>query len=241
MISGLLAQVLEGTPSRSPMVSMDLHIEILKPIPLQALTIKTQVVREGQHLQVVQGTLLAGETAVALATLLRLRTQSAAPAALDSTLRNTPPGNLTVIQGREPYFEFIDCRTINDDFDRPGPGAAWFRPKGEVIAGQPCSSLAVAMICADAGGGLSTSVSRREWSYPNVSLSLHAHRAPIGEWLKMESETMTSGDGVAQVHSKLSDTAGLFAAAHQALIVRKKAKDATSDRFAERYGVFEEK
>lgn len=221
-VAALLADVLDHTPSHTPMVAMDFHVEIFKPIPLHALVVRCNLLRDGKRLQIVQATASVADAPVAMATLVRLRpSPSLVTERSAQPLRRATPDRLPRLQSEFPVFDLLECRPFGTPFTDPGAGAAWFRLHGQVVAGRSGSPLAAASLAADAGSGLSAIVRNGEWAFPNVSLALHAHRIPRGEWLLLDSEMATDGDGVAQVNSVYSDLEGSFGSAHQAVVLER--------------------
>ena len=219
MVAGLLAQVLDSTPTRIPMIPMDFHLEILKPVPFAPLTIDVRVVRDGQKLQVLQASLRAGTNEIALATLVKLRNAPEIAPVQSIFPHSEPlPETLPRMEVDYAYFQFVDIRLLRGAFNELGPGAAWMRVCGDILAGSDNTSLGALALCADAGSGLAAFVSRSEWVYPNVSLAIHMHRPMTGKWALMDSTTRTQGHGVAQIHSTLSDTSSSFGQVQQSVI-----------------------
>ena len=220
MVAGLIGQVLDGVPAKLAMIPMDFHLAILKPVPFVPLTVDVRIARQGKKLQVLQASLIADGAEVALATLVRLRDASdIAPANSVAPHSEPPPETLPRLAVAYPYFEFVDCRLIRGSFSELGSGASWMRVCGNIIAGDDNTSLGALAICADAGSGLGSLVSRSMWAYPNTSLTLHCHRCMMGDWILLDSVMHTQGHGVAQIHSSIADSSSRFGQVHQAVIL----------------------
>ena len=216
-VGALLATVGESVDADAGLVPMAIHIELLRPSPLSPLLPSVTVLRNGKRLHVVRVVLSAGSVDVAAATLVRLRPEGAALSTV-ALVAGIPPPELCARESlASPFFSIVECRIAAGGFQRTGPGAAWMRMQGEVVAGAAATPFAAAVLMADAGSGLSSLVSREQWAFPNVTLSLHMHRAIVGHWLYLQSETITAGVGLAQVHTQLSDTTGKIGYAHQTL------------------------
>ena len=128
MVAGLLAQVLDRVESRVPMIPMDFHLEIHKPVPLRPCRIAVQVARDGAKLQVLRASMTDGVTEIAHATLVRLRdAPDLAPVQSITAHTEIPPERLSRMDSRRPYFQVIDCRLLRGSFSEPGPAAAWMR------------------------------------------------------------------------------------------------------------------
>ena len=74
--AGLLARALErADPGEAHFVSR-LTIELLRPVPLAPLEIRTRTVRPGRRVQWLEGSLVADDVEVVRAIALRLRTDA---------------------------------------------------------------------------------------------------------------------------------------------------------------------
>src|SRR5207245_3588445 len=70
-----------------------LSVELMRPAPLAALTVKARTVRAGKKLRLVEAVLSVGDVDVAQATAVWLRTTHLdLPASTSETLRPPPPG-----------------------------------------------------------------------------------------------------------------------------------------------------
>lgn len=206
------------------MLPVALHIEILKPVPFQEISIEVQAVREGRKLQVLRGILTADGTARAIATLVRLRD---APqihplpeqVAVMSAAEYQGPEGLPSCRHASPFFQLVECRRLHGGFEQLGRGVAWMRLRGQIIAGESPSAFAAVVLCADAAGGLGAVVPRSSWNYPNVTLSVHLERPPEGDWVLLDSQMLNQGRGVAQASGVVADLTGRVGSIQQALIL----------------------
>jgi hypothetical protein len=217
-VGALLATIAEASGEGAGWVPMALNIEILRPIPMVPLRPTVAVLRDGRRLQILRVMLAALQTEVATATLVRLRPvdNSLCGPSNVGDYREPPPTWWRKRSGA-PFFSIVDCRLGGGSFHQQGPASAWMRMMAEVIAGSPASALAAAALMADAGSGLSCAENMADWSFPNVTLSLHMHRPIVGEWLHLRSETRSAGGGIAQVNTVHSDGTGEVGHAHQLL------------------------
>ena len=58
------------------------------------------------------------------------------------------------------------------------------------------------------------------WMYPNVDLSIHLYRDPVGDWLGLDTSVTIGSDGVGLTSSVLHDVKGPFGRSEQILTVR---------------------
>ena len=205
-----------------------LTVDLMKPVPLQEMGVDARVVRTGRRLQLLEAELRFEGTIVARATLLALR-----PVLLEGDGFNPAvvapsdtPDEASDHWGLDPEQEaFIggamDFRFILNE-GQLGGGVAWFRLRRDVFdGGAPPSPLARAAAASDVGGAVSA---RRGGDFPDVSfinadISVHLARLPDGGWIRLTSSSTWEPTGIGAVASELSDAAGPFGRAHQALVL----------------------
>ena len=223
-IAGLMAQVLTEQPSAEAMDIARLHIDILRPTPVGPLRIDCTPVRNGKRMQLLELTLTVDGAPMVRAFGLRLRMAESPAIAVPppATQPEAYPSRPT--EGRGGMAELLDIRTVTGGgWDDPGPGSAWIRFNGEVIAGQPVTPFVTAAMVCDFGSGLSTALPRPAYSFANVDISMNLARAPRDSWILIEAETHTHGQGRALANSVLSDRHGEFARAHQSLFIDRQS------------------
>ncbi len=102
---------------------------------------------------------------------------------------------------------------------RPGPAAAWARPRGELLRGHAWSGLSRAAVVADSGNGLSAELDWDEWGFLNVDLDIHLARPLEGEWVLLDARTTLGAHGSALATSTLSDVHGVVGTGNQTLVL----------------------
>src|SRR5262245_53364107 len=71
--SSLIAYAVEQLPAPQPMRVARLTIDLMRPVPIAPLEIRTEVLREGRKIQLIAVTLLADDVPVVRATVLKIR------------------------------------------------------------------------------------------------------------------------------------------------------------------------
>src|SRR5205085_11699996 len=71
--SALLARAIENEPAPWPAVVVRVSVDILGPVPVDELTVRTRVLRPGRSVELVAGELAAGDRVVVRATAWRGR------------------------------------------------------------------------------------------------------------------------------------------------------------------------
>ena len=229
-VGALFAAVLEEAmdPAFAP---VRLTVDLMKPVPLQEMGVDARVVRTGRRLQLLESELRFEGSIVSRATLLALR-----PVPLEGDGFNPSvvppsdgPDDAVDHWGLDPSSEtFIgggmDFRFVLNE-GQLGGGVAWFRLRRNVFDdGAAPSGLARAAAASDVGGAVSA---RRGSDFPNVSfinadISVHLARLPEGEWIRLTSTSTWEPSGIGAVASELSDPAGPFGRAHQALVLERR-------------------
>jgi len=213
-LAGLTAHALGKTPSPVPMQTARMTLDILKMVPMGALTSSVRVIREGARLQLLEVELLADGRACLRATALRVRTASSPERVLAPT-RLFPGGSLHDLTQRQS--KWVETIGIEGEYTSPGPGARWVRFLCTVVAGEPRSPLESAAMLADFGSGIGPLVSPREWTFANVDISMHLTRLPRGDWLLIDATSESAGNGVGVSNTRLGDRDGMIGSAHQTI------------------------
>ena len=103
-----------------------------------------------------------------------------------------------------------------------GPCTAWFRLIAPIVAGEEPSALQRLAAAGDFGNGISATLSWDDYLFINPDLTLYVERAPVGEWICLESQTRISADGIGVAESVLYDAHGRVGRAVQALLVARR-------------------
>jgi hypothetical protein len=219
-VAGLLMHAAEQVEYPGTMLPAHVTIDILRPVPFAATLTHAAVTRPGRNIQMVESHLLAGDTPVARARVLRVR-ETPSPR-LDAPMPYPSPEDSPRRPFLEPPFalaELIETLQVTGDPNEIGAGAVWTRLRADLVPGAPTSPLVHAAMLSDFGNGVSRAVDPRHWSFANLDISLHMVRRPVGEWLLVDADAMLQGNGVGLSNMTLADRSGPFARAHQTLFV----------------------
>ncbi len=104
-LAGLLARALERTDPGDARFVTRLTIELLRPVPLTPLTMRTRTIRPGRKVQWLEGSLLADDVEVARATALRRWTDPTLDLPVRTGARRRSPDRLKVMKGDLPRCE----------------------------------------------------------------------------------------------------------------------------------------
>lgn len=223
--SALCVWAAEQVKAPVPMRVARVTVELLRPVPVGTLTVDTQVLRQGRKIQLVQVRLLADDTEVTRATVLRIRIAEVAlprDVAMPSVVSDPdalPPGDLF---GRVNFGANFDIRRERGGFAELGPGRAWFRQHRATIAGEPVSPAMRAAAVADFSNGIAPVLPFEEWTFLNADLTISLAREPRGEWIFSDAETWAAEDGIGIAATRLADRDGYFGRAIQSLLLERR-------------------
>jgi hypothetical protein len=229
--SALFATVCEAFDPGPAAFLARLTVELMRPVPLVPLELRVQTIRPGRKVQWLGASLLdEHQHEVAHATVLRIRSDDVDTSGSVHPEVDAPPGPDSVPEMTFPFGEGVvgfwnvhDVRLVRGTWTEPGPGAAWFRLRAPVIAGEPISPIARVAAAADFGSGVSNPVRMTNAAAINPELTVHVHRHPIGEWICLESGAWAQPHGVGMAETRLHDERGVIGRGVQALLVEPTA------------------
>jgi hypothetical protein len=231
--SALLIRALERESGRDDVRLARLTVEVLGKVPVGLLELRAQVARRGRTIELVTAELAAPDPssgnprAVARASgwfhgvvdtggvaTVPGATMAPMPGPDGGTPREIPDGWLP------GYLTSIDWRWLSGALDEPGPGRVWGRVLTQVVKGEEPSPAQRLAVLADSTNGCASRLDLREWLFVNTDLTLHLHRAPVGEWTGLDADSVIGPEGSGTAYSVLHDEAGPVGRAAQALTVR---------------------
>jgi Thioesterase-like superfamily len=221
--AALLGTAMERTERREDAMITRATFEMLRPVPLSPLSLKTQVLTAGRSVQVIAGVLSAGGQEILRGQVVRIRLTEVP---LDEHPAPAPPGPH---QGKQvPFFPTghevgyhtgMEASFIRGGFVENGPAVAWLRMRYPLVAGEPTSPLARVLIAADSGNGVSSTLDYHRFIFINPDLTVHLYRYPDGEWVCVDAETTVSRHGVGLAISTLHDLRGPIGHGLQSLLI----------------------
>lgn len=222
--SALIVALVEAVPSAAPMRIARLTVDLMRPIPVAPLDIRTEVLREGRKIQLCNVDLIADGKLAVRGTVLKIRRERHE---LPDTVQGEPvtlppPGEGRVAKGKiteNPFMACLAMSVVKGGFNEPGPGAIWFRIERPIIEGQANSAAMRAVVAADFCNGTSSVLDFRAWTFINGDLSVNLARDPVGDWVLLDAETWLGPDGSGIACARLGDAQGYFGRAAQSILV----------------------
>jgi Acyl-CoA thioesterase C-terminal domain/Acyl-CoA thioesterase N-terminal domain len=225
--AALLMREFERLPGEPGLQIARVTYELLRPVPLGALSVDAEVVRPGRRVRRLEGAITTPDgTELVRARALQVRAADGRANGVDPP----PPGpdrgeeRAPGGEGFEPPYspmftpDAIEVRFVSGVFGH-GPATAWFRLRVPLVAGEeptPLQSLAAA---GDFGNGISAILDWSKYMFINPDLTLYIERPPAGEWICLDARTRIVPDGVGSAESILYDQRGRVGRAMQALLV----------------------
>jgi hypothetical protein len=241
--TALLAACLDDAFGRPTMRVARISMDFLGPVPRAEVRVQTSLLRPGKRTQLSEATLWAGDRPVAVARVWHLAAAASPDAAASPAAAETDPSagpsadadaaSLPVpddLPEPQPqryfgdsdwgYGRAIDWRMVSGGFNRyDGTGDVWTRLRIPLIAGQPLTGLARFAVVADSANGLSAPLSFSEWLFIPPGVTMHLHRYPVGEWVRLTAKSDPGIDGIGLTEGTLADAAGRCGTVTQPLLV----------------------
>lgn len=201
-----------------------LTLDILKPIPIEPLEVKVEIVRAGRRVDLVRAALVAGESVVMTAEAWRIR-DAAIEVPVPLPVSTAPPPEEGIAAPTFPpptdpnYLTSMEWRFIKGSFLGFGPAAAWMKMKVPLIEGEPVGGLAHLLAAADSASGISAEMHPKEWLFLNLDLTLHLFRRPQAGWILVDAVTTLGDEGKGLARSEVSDERGPVGVTAQSLFV----------------------
>ena len=226
--TALVAWAAERLTTREPMQVMRITVDLLRPVPIAPLTIRSEVVREGRKIQLCAVTLLREDVVVVRATVLKIRCAELQlpPTVVDEkvTLPGPEAGEPADVPEDDPrrFIRGLTLRVVQGQFRAPGPAAIWFRVERPLFEGEPPTALQRVAMIADFCNGVSTPLNFRSWTFINGDLTISLARLPVGDWILLDAQTWLGDQGAGIAFAKLGDSRGYFGRAIQSMVIERR-------------------
>ena len=221
--AALLAGELEKLDPQPHMRIVRITYELLRPVPLGELHVKTQVARPGKRVQLLEATLAAPDgTELVRARAVRV---ARAPLGAGTLVEETPPDPEDIAPTPGPWGTAafpggaVEIRFATGALNEPGPATAWFRLTVPVIAGEEPTPLQRMMAAADFPNGISSELSWDDWLFINPDLTVYIEREPRSEWVGLQAQTRIIEGETALAQAVIFDTEGQIGRSLQSLYV----------------------
>ena len=230
--TGLLVREMEQVETFQPMRLARITCDILGPVPIAELEVKTEVLRPGKRVQWVAATMICDGKPIVRSVGLFIRVEDAATPEMDLLPAPEPgpldcPDSMAELDDLPLMFAGgameIRIASGKKNWVDPGAGRAWFRLKVPLVDGEDPTPQQRAAAAADFGNGISAPLSWFDWLFVNGDLTVNLSRLPEGEWISLDSITRLAGDGTGLTETVLGDQSAGLGVASQSLFVQAQA------------------
>jgi hypothetical protein len=215
--SALVVWAAERIPTVQPMQVVRITVDLMRPVPIAPLTLETEVVREGRKIQLCRVSILSNGVEVVRASVLKVRSETISLPAdvvdMPIDVPEEPPHESS------KFINSVTLRSVRGRFLSLGPAAIWFGTNRPMIEGSENSAVMRAALSADFTNGVASVIDFSKWTFINADLTVTLARAPVGDWILLNSETTLGADGAGIAVSRLGDAKGYFGRAVQCLVV----------------------
>lgn len=229
--SALLGRAVEAEARRRGGQVARLGVELVRPVPLVAMEVDVSAEEVSRRVVHVQAELRGDGEVVARTTALVL-VVAELEAVQPPSVPDLPGAEATVIApgweiegGLVVYHrDAVEHRFVEGGFGVPGPAVDWVRLRVPLVAGEDTSGLCRVLATADFGSGISAVFDTTSpIGLINADLTVALHRAPRGEWVRLDSRTMLGPAGVGLCTTTLGDEEGPLGTATQSLMALTRA------------------
>jgi hypothetical protein len=200
-------------------------VDILRPVPVAKITVRTRTVRPGRLVTLLEAVLEADGQEVMQARGWRIAAGSGGATATPPGPQPPaipPPTPLPEFPGAHTagYMQAIDWRYVSGgSFDIPGPAKVWTRPRIPLVPGEELAPMSRLLLIADSGNGVSATLDVARFLFINVDLTVVAPRDPAGEWLLLDAVTTIGEQANGLAESVIYDQNGPCARGMQTLLI----------------------
>ncbi len=225
--SALLAHLVETVDALTPMMTVRLTVELLRPVTRAPLTARSEVLRQGRRVQLVRAALVdEHDIEVSTATGLRIRRDHldlGTPDEADVAPSGVGPDGLPRFRGNEVwktgFFDAADLRLPEGALGTPGASDGWVRLMVPVVDDEPVAALSRVAAAGDFGNGISAPLPMDRYLFINPDLTIAIDREPIDEWVGVDCRSTAQTTGIGRTVTDLSDRRGPIGTALQSLYV----------------------
>ena len=213
LLAGLLARTVERGHGEATLHPTRLTVDLFRSPPMRPLEVSAEVVRKGNRVRVVNGsvTIDGEEYARASVVMLRRAEQPSGDVWSPPSWDAPGPGDLPVPDlpdGPPGWMVPWETRPIT----RGGFGAheqkrTWLREVRELVAGEALTPFVRVATAADFANPLANSGSQG-LEFINADITLYLGRLPADEWVGFEVARHVSAEGVAIGECVVYDTGG---------------------------------
>lgn len=220
--AALLARGIEAESPSWPATVVRVTVEILRPVPVAEVVVRSRVLRPGRSVELVEAELEADGRPVTRAQAWRVRTaelELPPHPAIDDDVPAFPAEAVAWPGSRGGYLEAMEWRPAGGRPGEPGPATIWGRMRYPLVPGEEPTGLQRMLVLADSGNGVSNVLPWTDWLFINPELTVHVAAVAGGEWICLDAQTRVDARGFGLATSRLYDRERLVGHGAQALYI----------------------
>jgi hypothetical protein len=202
-------------------------VELVRPVPLRPLGASVEAERVSRRVSRITAQLSHGDGVVARSQAVVLHVEDTEPVGAGDPPDDLPGPEATtgapgwaIPEGLAAYHrDAVEHRFVSGGFTTPGPAVDWVRLRVPLVDAEDTSGWCRALAAADFGSGISAVFDATStFGLINADLTVALHRAPRGEWLRLDARTRLGPHGVGLGTTALADVDGPVGVATQSLL-----------------------
>ncbi|WP_402463602.1 thioesterase family protein [Isoptericola aurantiacus] len=221
---GLLTHLVESdrlARGREDLAPTRLSFDVWGPYPLARMDTTVRVLRPGRGVELVEAAVSCGGRQVA--TLRAWLSASGDTSALAAGIPAPVPGPQDT-PAWDPTTDwpggFVASIEVRRELAEPGRGRVWARTDVPLLQDEEVGPLARTAGLLDVANGMTVRADPRRVAFPNLDLTAHLFRVPVGGWLGLDTSVTFGPAGAGLTSAVLHDTTGPFGLLAQSLVVR---------------------
>jgi len=227
-VAGLLAACMEQEAAATGGgLLLQLTVYYPRPTPLVPVKVTVDTARAGGRMTLVTAHLQADGKWCAQATGVFVRGAPVGSLSPEPNAPPEPPDDLPRRPYVSPLFPHLHLgpepqegeawlpRTFEGRED--GAGGYWMRMLRPLC--EPLTDMARLAAMVDTASGLVSRAEGNVAAFPNPDLTIHLHRAPVGEWVRMRPHAIWHEDGYGLCDTELADVQGYLGRSSQSLVL----------------------
>ncbi|QGU04028.1 thioesterase family protein [Corynebacterium comes] len=222
-LAGLMVHELERSRAEDGLLLSRVCFDILGRLPFAEVDLEVETLRPGRTIELVQVTAsIGGRQVITARAWYLLESDTADAAACGATPlpepQECPVRDLSELWGGG-FVAQIEARQAVEW--RPGRGATWLTSPNRLVEGEEPVDVAEYFSLIDVANGIAPRQQPGGWVFPNVDLTVHLFRRPVGRWTGLDTTVTWGESGIGITGSTLHDVRGPVGRAEQSLTLRR--------------------
>lgn len=201
-------------------------MEVLGQIPRAEISLRTEIVRPGRTIELVETIAEINGRATVRARGWLLKTSDTAAVAGDNFDPLLPMDQCVPNStGAKWSSGFMDTIVMVEEPGRvPGRSRSWISGDVVLVEGEESQPLAEFCKFLDIANGVAIREDPSQWMFPNVDLTFHVFRQPVGTKVGFDTRASFGPQGIGLTSSVIHDEQGTVGTLNQSLTVRPAAE-----------------